>query len=149
MKVKSFCFLLLTQFILQGCPLKEEEGYQPDTPLYIKNVSTDTVVLRARIRRSLTSSDNFVNDDDAALLYREINDLSKAFRLAPNERKQYYQISTKGISNSPVGDHYFFVSLDTLLNYTPETWNRRAGVKYYYLYSLGDYERINFTFEYP
>jgi hypothetical protein len=140
-KIISIFFVFLS---LQSCPSKEEPGAKPDTNLFIKNTSSDTIFIRSTRRSDSESSDNFINDKDVSLLYSYPN---LFLTVSPNETRFYQEISKISISNR--GLHWFLVSRDTLLQYTPQTWDRKAGVRYFYMTSYEDYERINFTFEYP
>jgi hypothetical protein len=140
-KVCKAISLFLVLLSLQSCPSKEEPEAEIDTPLYVMNISSDTIDYLRTLRSDGISS---IVESDVSLLYSQIN---LKLSIAPNERREVIKVSRGYISNFDI--HYFFVNRDTLLQYTPQTWDRKAGVKYYYMTSYEDYERINFTFEYP
>lgn len=135
---------LLMMLTLQSCPSKYESGAKPDTTLYIRNLSSDSVSFKSTLRSDAEATDRYINDKDVELFYSNLNSF---FALAPNETSVTSEISKKSISNR--GLHLIFVNRDTLLQYTAQTWDRKAGVKYYYMTDYEDYKRINFTFEYP
>ncbi len=139
-------FMLL--FFLQGCPM-EEEPFEPDQNLYVRNALSDTVQYLFIYRNKQIGADGSLTQKEVDLIFNDILRGNTGFTLLPFEKRLINRINRKQKENSPTGDHYFFINRDSVLSYTSQTWDRRAGLKYYYLYSLEDYERINFTFEYP
>jgi hypothetical protein len=147
---RQVVFLFFLFFLLQGCPSLDESGYEPDKMLYIENKTQDT--LRVKFHRRISppsSSDQFLNDNDVRFLYNDLMSNLNLRIIPPLEKKDLVLTASERLKNNKLGDHYFFIPFDTLLNYTQETWDRKAGVKYYYLSGYEDYQRINFTFEYP
>jgi hypothetical protein len=146
-KITSVFFLGLLAFLLYGCPI-EDEGFVPNTPLLIKNSSSDSLHLRIIYQRSELIDSNILQSEiDQTTLFSPDENLGVKF--SGGEIKEYIQISQEGIEAVPFPVHIFLINRDSLQAYNVDTWDREAGVKRYFFYNLEGYQQINFTMEYP
>jgi hypothetical protein len=151
MKVKKILIIftwVAGLFLLTGCP--EEAGNELDLSMFVKNNLSDSLYLRIYGKTSLPEKDSLLTDQDVDIIYNFLDDTFLIVGMDSLETREFENtFSSETIMESPIGEHHYLVNIDTLRNYTPESWDRRAGMKYYYLFSLNDYEQINYTFEFP
>jgi len=136
-------------FILVGCPLFDQGMCDIDTPLYVRNIHADTIHITRWAKTLSTEGDSLLTIEDVHQIYLFENNPSTIFSIASMEINEVPGICERGAKESPQGIHYYLANIDTLLKYTPETWDRIAGLKRYYFYHYSDYEQINFTMEFP
>ncbi len=143
-----FLASVLFVLFLTGCP--EEQGQDLDTPLNIRNSTSDSVTIRPYLNYNVDISDTVFSMEQKEFIYLFVEDpTGSLFLLAGNETKKWTNVSYERISTNPDGMYVHLVNPDTLLNYTAETWDGVTGVKRYFFYDLEDYEEIDFTMEYP
>jgi hypothetical protein len=144
---KKILWIIIMLF-LTSCP--EEGGNILDQSLFIKNSSNDHLQLRFFSKTRVSEADSVLIRDDKEIIYNFLNDSSLVISFDSGETREFKNFfSSETIKNSPFGRQYYLINIDTLLNYNSTTWDGRAGMKRYYLYSLEDFERINYTFVYP
>lgn len=146
--VARLLIVSLGAILLIGCP--EESGNELDTSLFVKNNLNDSLYVTLYGKTNLPLSDSGLTMQDVDIIYQFVDNQSLVIALDSGETRELPKtFSRETIIESPIGEHLYLINVDTLDDYSPETWNRKAGVKRYYLFSLSDYEQINYTMEYP
>lgn len=141
-------FLFGTALLLTGCP--EEAGNELDTSLFIKNNTSDSISLWWYNKTMVSVGDSLLSSEDVSLIYNFQLRPELIISLDSMELREFEnRVSKETLTNSPFGTYRYLINVDTLNNYTEITWDRKAGVKRYFLYSLSDYQQIDFTLEYP
>ena len=141
-------FVIAGILLLTACP--GEEGNELDTSLFIKNNLNDSLRLRLIAKTRLPAGDSALSKDDVDRIYNFQETPSLILHFDSLEIREFSNsFSSETIEESPIGEHLYLISIDTLEQYTPETWDRQSGMKHWYLFSLDDYESINYTLEYP
>ncbi len=147
-KLVTIC-ILVSMFFCQGCPDPDDGGFILDTPMYIQNTIQDSIQVRPYLKTLVGFSDSILSIEDKAQIYLFVNDSTRLFSLSPLESREWIRVSMERIVQNPDGLYVYLINPDTLLNYSPATWNGVAGVKRYFFYNLEDYQQIDFTLEYP
>ncbi|MGB6038165.1 MAG: hypothetical protein WBG42_17950 [Cryomorphaceae bacterium] len=141
-------FAIAGILLLTACP--EEEGNELDTSLFIKNTNKDSLRLRLIVKTRLPAGDSTLSKDDVDRIYSFQETSSLVLYFDSLELREFpNSFSSETIEESPIGMHLYLMSIDTLEQYTPETWDRQSGMKQWYLFSLDDYESINYTLDFP
>lgn len=146
--LKNYFLIGILLFILYGCP--EESGNELDTSLLVQNNLNDSLYITLYGKTNLSEADSTLTSMDVNLIYQYIDNTSLVIALDSLEIREFPNtFSMETIVESPIGEHLYLINVDTLEQYTPETWNRQSGMKHWYLFSLDDYESINYTLDYP
>lgn len=141
----SVIFLVL--MACYGCP---EEHPEYDTSLYIQNTSEDTLHVRWYTRSIVDFKDSLLSNEEVESIYSYQHIPGLIIELAPLEKLEFEDfLSSEMLETSPVTRYRYVISKDTLDAYGIDSWNRTAGMKKFYFASRADYERINYTLEFP